>query len=91
MNHLQALTADRTFCVTLNRTAAIDPKQIIRVIPYAHPVFTRAATGAQRRHAEISGAQRTHYCGAYWSWGFHEDGVISAHRAVARMRERVPV
>jgi predicted NAD/FAD-binding protein len=47
--------------------------------------------GAQRRHAEISGAQRTHYCGAYWSWGFHEDGVIRAHRAVARMRERVPV
>ena len=91
MNHLQALDADRPFCVTLNRTAAIDPAKIIRVIPYAHPVFTRASMAAQHRHDEISGLERTHYCGAYWSWGFHEDGVISAYRAVARLRERVPV
>jgi predicted NAD/FAD-binding protein len=90
MNHLQALDADRPFCVTLNRTAAIDPAKIIRVIPYAHPVFTRESMAAQHRHGEISGHQRTHYCGAYWSWGFHEDGVISAQRAVARLRERVP-
>jgi uncharacterized protein len=89
MNHLQSLDADRPFCVTLNRTAAIDPAQVIRVIPYAHPVFTRAAMAAQERHAEISGVERTHYCGAYWRWGFHEDGVASAHQAVARMRERV--
>jgi uncharacterized protein len=46
---------------------------------------------AQQRHDEISGAQRTHYCGAYWSWGFHEDGVVSAQRAVERIREPVPV
>jgi uncharacterized protein len=90
MNHLQSLDADRPFCVTLNRTAAIDPEQVIRVIPYAHPVFTREAMAAQERHAEISGLDRTHYCGAYWRWGFHEDGVASAHEAVARMRERVP-
>jgi predicted NAD/FAD-binding protein len=89
MNHLQALDADRPFCVTLNRTAAIAPEHIVRVIPYAHPVFTREAMAAQRRHGEISGVQRTHYCGAYWRWGFHEDGVDSAHRALARMRERV--
>jgi uncharacterized protein len=90
MNHLQALDADRPFCVTLNRTAAISPEHVIRVIPYAHPVFTRDAMAAQRRHAEISGVSRTHYCGAYWHWGFHEDGVVSAHEAVARMRVRVP-
>jgi predicted NAD/FAD-binding protein len=91
MNHLQALDADRPFCVTLNRTAAIAPEHVIRVIPYAHPVFTREAMAAQRRHDEISGAERTHYCGAYWRWGFHEDGVASAHQAVARLRERVAV
>ncbi len=90
MNHLQSLDADRPFCVTLNRTAAIAPEHVIRVIPYAHPVFTREAMTAQRRHAEISGVSRTHYCGAYWHWGFHEDGVVSGHEAVARMRERVP-
>jgi uncharacterized protein len=84
MNRLQALRADRELCVTLNRTAAIDPSTIIRTIPYAHPVYTAAGERAQRRHAEISGRNRTHYCGAYWGWGFHEDGVRSALRVAER-------
>ncbi len=78
MNRLQSLQADRELCVTLNRTAAIDPQQVIRTIPYAHPVYTPEGVRAQARHAEISGRNRTHYCGAYWGWGFHEDGVRSA-------------
>ena len=54
---------------------------MIRTIPYAHPVFTaRRACAAQARVAEISGRTRTHFCGAYWGWGFHEDGVVSALR-----------
>ncbi len=80
MNRLQALDADREFLVTLNRTEAIDPDTVIRTISYAHPVFTSAGQAAQRRHADVSGVNRTHYCGAYWSWGFHEDGVQSALR-----------
>jgi len=83
MNRLQSLRADREFCVTLNRTAAIDPERIIAVMRYAHPVYTPAGVAAQSRHREISGRNRTHYCGAYWGWGFHEDGVQSALR-VAR-------
>jgi uncharacterized protein len=78
MNRLQSLKADRELCVTLNRTAAIDPQQVIRTIPYAHPVYTPEGVHAQGRYAEISGRNRTHYCGAYWGWGFHEDGVRSA-------------
>jgi len=79
MNHLQRLRADRDFCVTLNRTEAIDPAKIIRTIDYSHPVYTAAGVAAQARHGEISGfSTRTHYCGAYWGWGFHEDGVRSA-------------
>jgi predicted NAD/FAD-binding protein len=82
MNHLQRLRADRDFCVTLNRTEAIDPAKIIRTISYSHPVYTPAGVAAQSEHASISGlANRTHYCGAYWGWGFHEDGVVSALRA----------
>jgi predicted NAD/FAD-binding protein len=78
MNRLQSLKADRELCVTLNRTAAIDPQQVIRTIPYDHPVYTAEGVRAQVRRAEISGRNRTHYCGAYWGWGFHEDGVRSA-------------
>jgi predicted NAD/FAD-binding protein len=88
MNRLQSLRADREFCVTLNRTEAIDPEQIIRTMQYAHPVFTPAGIAAQARHHEISGRNRTHYCGAYWGWGFHEDGVSSALRVVRELGVR---
>ncbi len=83
MNRLQDLTADREFCVTLNRTEAIDPERVIRVIRYDHPVYTPAGLAAQRRWAEVSGVRRTHYCGAYWGYGFHEDGVVSGLRVCA--------
>ena len=79
MNRLQSLHSRSELCVTLNRTDEIDPDSIIAAIPYAHPVFTQAGVAAQRRWHEISRG-RTHYCGAYWGFGFHEDGVASALR-----------
>ena len=85
MNRLQSLRADREFCVTLNRTEAIDPEKVIRTIPYAHPVYTARGAAAQAAHGEISGHGRTHFCGAYWGWGFHEDGVVSAQRVAERL------
>jgi predicted NAD/FAD-binding protein len=85
MNSLQSLRADREFCVTLNRTSVIDPSKIIGSFSYAHPVYTPEGVAAQARHDEISGQNRTHYCGAYWGWGFHEDGVRSALRVVQEL------
>jgi predicted NAD/FAD-binding protein len=83
MNRLQSLRAEREFCVTLNQTARIDPKRVVKRIQYAHPVYTPKGIRAQARVAEISGARRTHFCGAYWGWGFHEDGVNSGLRAAS--------
>lgn len=81
MNRLQNFDkCPKELCVTLNRTEAIDPKQIIRTAHYAHPVFTLEGIRAQQQHYKISGARHTHYCGAYWFNGFHEDGVNSALR-----------
>ena len=91
MNRLQSLEADREFLVTLNRTEAIDPDKVIREIDYAHPVFTPEGVEAQARWAEISGVRRTHYCGAYWRWGFHEDGVWSALRVSEALGGRGPL
>ena len=85
LNGLQSLRADREFCVTLNRTEAIDPEQIICKTQYAHPIYTPAGVAAQARHHEISGRNRTHYCGAYWGWGFHEDGLRSAQRVASEL------
>ena len=78
MNRLQKLSAPYEFCVTLNYAHAIDPVRILRRIAYHHPVYSPEAVAAQRRHHEISGINRTSYCGAYWGFGFHEDGVKSA-------------
>ena len=84
MNRLQTLDADREFCVTLNRNAEVDPAAVIRRLRYDHPVFTPSALAAQERWDEVSGSRRTHYCGAYWGYGFHEDGVVSALRVCER-------
>jgi predicted NAD/FAD-binding protein len=85
MNRLQSLRSDREYCVTLNHTAPIDESRVIAKIAYAHPVYTREGHAAQACHGEISGHDRTHFCGAYWRWGFHEDGVMSAVRVAERL------
>lgn len=83
MNILQSIQSPEEFCVTLNRPEDIDADKEIGRFLYHHPVFTRDAPAAQKRHREISGVNRTHYCGAYWGYGFHEDGVNSALAACA--------
>jgi predicted NAD/FAD-binding protein len=82
MNILQRLTAPVQFCVTLNHTAAIDPGKVIQTFSYTHPVFTEKAIAAQSRQREINGRLGTYFCGAYWRYGFHEDGVVSAISAL---------
>jgi predicted NAD/FAD-binding protein len=81
LSRLQGLDTEDPICLTLNRPEAVDPELVLEEIVYWHPVFDTAAMRAQRRHAEISGGDRTSYCGAYWGYGFHEDGVRSAVRA----------
>jgi len=78
MNILQSLDAPETFCVTLNGGDAVDPARVLGRVRYHHPVYTVAGQAARRRRGEISGPNRTHFCGAYWGNGFHEDGVVSA-------------
>ena len=90
MNRLQSLETDEQYLVTLNRTEAIDPGKIIKVIDYAHPVYTTEGLAAQARWSEISGIDRIHYCGAYWRWGFHEDGAWSALRVSEMLGGRGP-
>jgi predicted NAD/FAD-binding protein len=78
MNILQSLTSAEEFLVTLNLSGGIAEQKKIGTYLYHHPQYSVAAPAAQQRHAEISGRNRTHYCGAYWGYGFHEDGVKSA-------------
>ena len=78
MNMLQSLDMPKNICVSLNMEEHINPKKIYKKIIYQHPVFTSEAILAQKRHKEIDGVNKIHFCGAYWGSGFHEDGVNSA-------------
>ena len=79
MNILQRLTKQHNYLVTLNQD--INEKQVIKSIDYSHPVFDQAMIAAQSKWTSISGnSLHTHFCGAYWFNGFHEDGVRSGLR-----------
>ena len=77
MNILQSLSSRQPFCVSLNRQDEIDERHVVQRMTYHHPIYDLPALDAQKRRGEISGVQRTHYCGAYWGYGFHEDGARS--------------
>jgi predicted NAD/FAD-binding protein len=78
MNILQSIGAPKELCVSLNLEKSIDPGKIFRQMTYHHPVYNPDSLAARHSHAKISGVNRTHYAGAYWGYGFHEDGVVSA-------------
>jgi predicted NAD/FAD-binding protein len=85
MNILQSIESDTTFCVTLNKTDAIDPDKILGTYFYDHPVFSRDSVAAQEQWETINGVNKTWFCGAYWANGFHEDGVLSALRVTEKL------
>jgi predicted NAD/FAD-binding protein len=80
MNMLQNIPGPHHFNVTLNRTNAVASERILDQTRFHHPVYALQSVDAQKREAEINGVNRTYYCGAYWGYGFHEDGVKSALR-----------
>ena len=84
MNILQGLKSEDTFCVTLNQKQDIDPQKILREFVYHHPIFSYESIRAQQQRTLICGQQHTHFAGAYWHSGFHEDGVRSAVEVAQR-------
>ena len=83
LNLLQGLPGPRTYCVTLNGDDRIDPDTVLGRYDYAHPQFDRRSFSAQKHWDALQGYNGIWYCGAWWGYGFHEDGVRSAVR-VAR-------
>ncbi len=77
LNRLQGLPVERPLLVTLNRHADVDPRLVLGQFEYAHPIVDQAAVAAQTRQLRLSRGDVS-FCGAYWGYGFHEDGVRSA-------------
>lgn len=84
LKRLQRLPTRTPYLVTLNRTDAIEPSLIHGRFAYQHPQYDARAIRGQARHDELNGQNHTFYCGAYWGYGFHEDGVASALRVARR-------
>lgn len=85
MNRLQSLETERYYFLSLNADSSVDPDRVLRRIVYHHPVFDADALAAQKLHERVDGRGGVHYCGAYWGWGFHEDGVRSAQVVSRRL------
>lgn len=92
MHRLQGFDTPTRLLVTLNMDEAIAEDRVLERMVYHHPVFTSPGLVAQRRWSEISDvAGRTHYAGAYWRWGFHEDGIWSGLRVARALGSTVPL
>lgn len=77
INRLQNLESKKEYFVSLNEIEPLE--NVIERITYSHPQFTMAAINAQKQRELISGENNTYYAGAYWRYGFHEDGLWSAN------------
>ena len=88
LNRLQGLQSDQPVLVTLNRDESIDPRHVVARFDYSHPVIDQDAVNAQSGQRALS-AGAVSYCGAYWGFGFHEDGVRSALAVCERFGARL--
>jgi|UniRef100_UPI00404958AF uncharacterized protein len=94
MNSLQGVSDREDYFVSINRPEAINPAKVLRRINYEHPLFSVGAIRAQnaipRLNASATGTTETYFAGAWQRYGFHEDGLFSAHRLCEQLLGRDP-
>ena len=78
LNNLQNLKCEQNFFLTLNPISEINKKNIIKNINFTHPYFNSETLKYQKSLLSIQGKKRTWFCGSYFGYGFHEDGIKSA-------------
>lgn len=77
MNALQPLTTQENWFVTLNPGREIAPEHVARTFEYSHPLYDSVSLNAQRELWGLQGRRQTWFCGSYFGYGFHEDGLQS--------------
>ena len=78
MNRLQNLNTQKDYLVTLNPSKMINKEFVIKKIHYTHPLYSFSAFESQKELTKLNGTDNTFFCGSYFGYGFHEDGVKSA-------------
>ncbi len=78
LNKLQNLKTNKNYFLTLNPVEKIDDKKIIKKINFTHPYFNKSNVKLQKNLYLLQGKKRTWFCGSYFGYGFHEDGLKSS-------------
>ena len=78
LNKLQNLKVHENYFLTLNPIIEIDDKKIITKVEFTHPFYDNKTIKAQKSLIELQGINNTWFCGSYFGYGFHEDGLKSA-------------
>ena len=78
LNLLQNLNTKKNFFLSLNPFYKIEKNKIIKEINFTHPYYDKAALDNQKRLKYIQNKNNTLYCGSYFGYGFHEDGIKSS-------------
>jgi predicted NAD/FAD-binding protein len=78
LNKLQNLNSEKNYFLTLNPVEAIDKNKIIKKIHFTHPYFNKDNVALQKDLNKLQGKKRTWFCGSYFGYGFHEDGLNSS-------------
>lgn len=87
MNSLMSLSLKTNVFTSLNSHQTIDPEKILVERYYFHPIFTAKSVAAQKSKHIIDGQNHSYFVGAYWGWGFHEDGARSAVNVCRKIKE----
>ena len=77
LNKLQNLKTKKNYFLTLNPFIPIEDNKIIKKVEFSHPFYDINTINAQKHLSELQGINNTYFCGSYFGYGFHEDGLNS--------------
>lgn len=89
MNRLQGVSDTQDLFVSVNDPELVDPDKIFKAFSFSHPTYDRASVEAQSELPELNREGRIFFCGAYFRYGFHEDGLMSGHNAATTLLQRL--
>ena len=78
LNKLQNLKTEKNYFLTLNPVEQINNNKILKKIDFTHPYFNKENVKLQEDLHKLQGKKRTWFCGSYFGYGFHEDGLKSS-------------
>ena len=78
LNKLQNLKTNKNYFLTLNPVAEVEENKVIKQEKFTHPYFNNENVSLQKDLHLLQGKKRTWFCGSYFGYGFHEDGLKSS-------------